>query len=322
MAEPKPIRSLTLSARIGLSMHSLNNEGTEGNQQLTRMVCVVRPDGRLEMVNAISGDMFKHILAEHLHRIALARGLTLSDGARRFSANRIMVKGGDFEQWLDDGGKAATPSQVIDKLLKSCAVTDALGVLITAGGSSVPRKSVVEFGWIVGVPDQVRTKSYFHVKYDPERGESRGQEQQTGQAIFHRPASSGLYAVVATLELDRVGFNDISRDYPVTSDERKKRARALLESFVATFVEPSGAQRNTQSPHIGMFEGVVALSRGPLPPPCISALDEGFVEQVGGIADGLNRIEPNGIEVTRFRTPAEFASVFAEIAESNSVPEA
>ncbi len=44
-------------------MHSLNNEGTKGNQQPTRIVTVVRADGRTESVHAISGDMFKHILA-------------------------------------------------------------------------------------------------------------------------------------------------------------------------------------------------------------------------------------------------------------------
>ena len=85
----KSIRSLALSGRLTLAMHSLNNEGTEGNQQLTRMATVVGPDGQIESVNAISDDMFKHILAEHLQRIVERDNLPMSDGARRFSGNRM-----------------------------------------------------------------------------------------------------------------------------------------------------------------------------------------------------------------------------------------
>ena len=139
-------------------MHSLNNEGTEGNQQLTRMATVVGPDGQIESVNAISGDMFKHILAEHLQRIAERDNLPMSDGARRFSGNRIMVPGGEFEGWLKSDG-AKSPAEVVDEILRRCVVTDLLGILITAGNRSVPRKSVVEFGWVVGIPGEVRTDS-------------------------------------------------------------------------------------------------------------------------------------------------------------------
>ncbi|MCX7840374.1 MAG: DevR family CRISPR-associated autoregulator, partial [Anaerolineae bacterium] len=86
------IYSLSISGRAILDMHSLNNEGGEGNQITTRMVTIVhKPDGKptLTTVNAISGDMFKHIQSEHLHRLALREGLPLSEGARLFNANRI-----------------------------------------------------------------------------------------------------------------------------------------------------------------------------------------------------------------------------------------
>ena len=62
--------SLSISARATLDMHSLNNEGGEGNQIQTRMVNIIDQGGQLQNVNAISGDMFKHIQAEHLFRIA------------------------------------------------------------------------------------------------------------------------------------------------------------------------------------------------------------------------------------------------------------
>ena len=69
------IFNLSIAAKATLNLHSLNNEGGEGNQTQTRIVNIVSHDGRLHSVNAISGDMLKHIQAEHLYRISKERGL-------------------------------------------------------------------------------------------------------------------------------------------------------------------------------------------------------------------------------------------------------
>lgn len=83
--------SLSISARATLDLHSLNNEGGEGNQVQTRMVNIVDENRILHNVNAISGDMFKHIQAEHLFHLARANSdsLPLCAGCREFNANRI-----------------------------------------------------------------------------------------------------------------------------------------------------------------------------------------------------------------------------------------
>jgi CRISPR-associated protein Cst2 len=39
------LNSLSLCARVTLDMHNLNSEGTEGNQQQTRMVHIVDSEG-------------------------------------------------------------------------------------------------------------------------------------------------------------------------------------------------------------------------------------------------------------------------------------
>ncbi|HEX9240617.1 MAG TPA: hypothetical protein VF910_08210, partial [Candidatus Bathyarchaeia archaeon] len=45
------------------------------------------------------------------------------------------------------------------------------------------------------------------------RAEDAADQQKTGanlgQSIFHRPASSGIYAIVCHVELARIGYNDI-----------------------------------------------------------------------------------------------------------------
>ena len=66
----KSIVSLSLALRATLDMHSLNNEGGEGNQIQTRMVNIIDHLGQMHNVNAISGDMLKHVLMEHFYRQA------------------------------------------------------------------------------------------------------------------------------------------------------------------------------------------------------------------------------------------------------------
>src|SRR6516164_7797130 len=85
------VASISISARATLDMHSLNNEGGEGNQIQTRMVDIVGADGRLHNVNAISGDMLKHIQAQHFFELARVQrpSLPLCAGCARFDANRI-----------------------------------------------------------------------------------------------------------------------------------------------------------------------------------------------------------------------------------------
>jgi len=148
------IYSLSLSAELTLDMHSLNNEGGEGNQIQTRMVNIVDGDGKLKNVNAISGDMIKHILAEHLHRIGVASQLQMCSACRTFNANRISADA-DYIAKVEKMSDAES----LTLMLQTCAIDDMMGNLITAGSKSLPRKSVVEFGWVVGKPEKTRSDS-------------------------------------------------------------------------------------------------------------------------------------------------------------------
>jgi CRISPR-associated protein Cst2 len=317
----QPIYSIAISAQAILSLHSLNNEGSEGNQSQTRMVNVMDTSRNLHSVNAISGDMFKHIQAEHLHRLALAAKLPLSDGARAFIADRV---NSDIEKKSELGtriNEASGQAAKLTEILRGCAVTDLEGTLITTGGQSLPRKGVVEFGWVTGIPEQVATQSYFHVKYANERGEKKAGVDDSGsisgkQTPFHRAASSGAYAIVLNLEMARIGFNDISQSYAIDANDRLKRAKALLESVLFTFVEPAGAMRSTQNPHIVDLQGVIAVSRDIAPAPTISPLNPDFVAQLEKIASAINSLRPNAIEIQPFANMAEFAERLAALVQA------
>lgn len=293
------IQSLSLCARVTLDLHNLNNEGTEGNQQQTRMVHIVTPDGHHASVNAISGDMFKHIFVGHLTPLLEEAGEPLSRGARLLNPDRINVDQ-DFVKVVKD---MKSGIDIQDEVLKRCAVTDIAGTLITEGGKSVARKSCAEFGWVVGVPASTHTEQYFHVKYAPEtREKSAGQSDTvTGrQAIFHRPANSGIYALICQLELGRIGVNDISREAVIGEEARQKRARAAIQALLATLIRPAGAQRNTQAPHILGCEGIVATSSTYLPAPMLSPLTESYADQVKKLAGTLNAIHSGAIATHTF----------------------
>lgn len=325
------VNSLSLCARVTLDLHSLNNEGTEGNQQQTRMVHIIDQNGRRAVVNAISGDMFKHILVEHLIPLLKAALQPLSPGAMVHDADRINALNQAFvdfcekEQDFTTNGKKekrkATESEIMTKILTDCSLTDMAGTLVTRG-RSVGRKSVAEFGWVVGLPENgvgeplTTTEQYFHVKYAPEgREAATGGETVAGkQAIFHRPASSGIYALICNLDLYRVGLNDITRVHVIDRDARLARARALIHALVATLLKPTGAQRNTQNPHIVACEGVVTVSSTSLPAPTVSPLHDNYRDQVSRAATVLNRIRPNGVTVTNFDTLADGAGVLADVA--------
>ena len=311
------IHSLSLCARVTMDLHNLNSEGTEGNQQQTRMVHIIDEHGERQIVNAISGDMFKHILVGHLTPMLEAAGEPLSDGARKLNPDRVNADAG-FEKKIKD---LKENSGVLDTVLQSCAVTDVAGTLITAG-RSVGRKSCVEFGWVVGLPDRTVTEQYFHVKYEPEtRAKSAGQDKKGEgsvagtQAIFHRPASSGVYALICNIELDRIGRNDITLGLSIDEASRAKRARAAVQALMATLMHPSGAQRNTQNPHIVACEGVVAISSTSLPAPTVSPLNPDYRGQMSGIAETLNRISAGSAQTHSFESLSDGVKVLQALAE-------
>ena len=72
------IQSLSLSAEVTLALHNLNSEGTEGNQQQTRIVNIIDAEGKRFAVNAVSGDMFKYIYVRHLKAALQGNGQPLS----------------------------------------------------------------------------------------------------------------------------------------------------------------------------------------------------------------------------------------------------
>src|SRR2546422_999307 len=115
--------------------------------------------GERQKLNTLSGDMFKHIFVEHPTPLLDSANQPLSFGARQYNPDRVNV---------DDAFKASIKdvkegSIVLKQVIERCSVTDIAGTLITEG-RAVARKSCVEFGWVVGIPEKTHSEQYFHVK--------------------------------------------------------------------------------------------------------------------------------------------------------------
>lgn len=317
------LHSLAISGLVTMNLHALNNEGSEGNTMMTRMVEIVGEDGNLYTVNAVSGDMFKHIQAEHLFGEAKSTSLPLCGGCRQFDANRIardhelaaeVEKSEEYQKAKKEG---RIDSYNLSRVIKACTLDDCEGILLTgwAGSKSLARKSCIEFGWVVGRPETTRTEAYMHAKFVPEgRGAGSGSEQNLGQNIFHRPASSGQYAVVLNIDLYRIGRNDITLDYELDVEARKKRIQAMLKSVLFTFVKPTGAHRNTQHPHILDFSGVVTSSSSTLPAPTLSPLNKNYITEIEAVAQNLNKVSGSeDVKTWQFSGVGNFSEIMGTI---------
>jgi|WetSurMetagenome_2_1015567.scaffolds.fasta_scaffold32348_2 CRISPR-associated autoregulator DevR family len=407
----KKVASISISGEITLNLHSLNNEGGEGNQIMTRQLTIIDKEGHEHTVNGISGDMFKHIHVGHLINYASEHKLSLCEGCAISDPNRIsldskfisILKGVDPEQFdeedlkkyqeinnaislmiddsskeykdaikelktiekkyiiqkiTDDNDKTEYQSlailietklnkkddnfaekkkqqddakkkkkeiekkysldfsneEKIDKLLEACIVDDVHGVLITAEKNNLPRKSVIEFAWTVGIPDKNNTETYVHTKLVADAGEKgSGTGSNEGQNIFHRPANHGTYAFVCNLDAYRIGFNDISRKYSIEDTERLNRYKAILQSLLSSFLNPKGAMTSTQKPHITDFKGVVAISYKLLPAPTISSINPEYLKEITTITKNLNSIEPDSIEIKKFEGLGELSGIIADL---------
>lgn len=301
-----PVYSIAVNGQLSWQLHALNNEGNEGNQSLTRRYYVIdKNNPEPQYVNGVSGDMLKHIQAEHLHRIAIESGLSLSEGGKRFNPDRV---GYDIEAQKDTFFSAQETDLITrtDKVLKLCTMSDLEGFMVTVkGGQTLKRESVIEFGTVVGVPTLVKTQSYFHAKY--------GEDNPTP---YNVQVSSGLYAAVLNIEAFRVGYNPHNFSYAIDRAESKQRLDALLKSVLYTFLQPNGAKRNTHLPHPDGFSGVITVSTKRCPAPMVSPLQSDFERQIESLAQTLNRLNgEDTIHLYPFDTLAQFADQIATLIE-------
>lgn len=317
------IASISISGEITLNLHSLNNEGGEGNQIITRQLSILDKEGNHHTVNGISGDMFKHIHSSHLVNYANEQGLELSSYSKLNNPNRISAD--DILEYLTSNKKDnKTSADVVDAIINVCSVCDAHGVLITdkvgdnKNSTNTPRKSCIEYGWTVGIPNKNGTESYVHTKLVPNAGgQGSGTSSNEGQNIFHRPANHGAYAFVCNVDAYRVGFNDMTRTYAIDDNQRKARYKAIIQSLISSVINPKGAMTSTQKPHITDFKGVVSFTTSLTPAPTVSALNADYRNEINKVTATLNKLEGDSVHAKTFDSISELTEILVDLASAS-----
>ena len=287
----RAVTGVGVAARVELSAHALNNEGSRNNATLPRQVDVVAGDDVVQ-VNAISGDTVKHAFVDYLRAAIADRGAgdeptPLCEPCRLGDPNRL-----NADEAFQAAARSAQTSNaaVIGELIRRCTIDDVAGLLVTQGNRNAPRRSTVQFGWELGIPDRVRTGRYTHVKLVTGNPRSESAEgSNLGQNVFTRPASSGRYAFVGHCDLGRIGRNDVTLEREISEGAWRARAACALTALLHTVAMPGGAQRNTQLPHVHGVAGALAISLASMPPVVYSPLADDFAEQMARVASAFGR---------------------------------
>ena len=283
--QPKCVFELAILARVKWNLHSLNNEGTIGN--VTEPRTIVLWDGT--KTDGVSGEMMKHIHASWTWLQAKTGNLPLCSACQSFHPQRADA--------ADEGLGQNDNAQAMSTAITRCVLCDLHGFLVQH--PTIHRQSVVEFGWIVGVPGKFNRDIHVHARHAAaERGvseETQGGERQpseestTGEAertevaaqmVYHRPTRSGVYALVTLFQPWRIGLNEVNYTYALDNLEQAHRYRLALTAYEWTLKRPDGAMTSTRFPHIEGIEGIVLISRQAVPVPTLSPLREDYREKL------------------------------------------
>ncbi len=278
------IFEIAILGRVTWDLHSLNNEGSIGN--VTEPRTIVLWDGT--RTDGVSGEMMKHIHAYWTWLQATQdQRPSLCNACRTFQPQRADAARQELN--VNDN------TQAVATAISRCVLCDLHGFLVQQ--PTVHRQSVVEFGWVVGVPGNVHRDVHVHARHAiAERGVEREEEERVAaQMVYHRPTRSGVYAFVTLFQPWRIGLNEVNYTYALNDDHERNRRYGLgMTAYEWTFKRPDGAMTSTRFPHIERIEGIVLISRQVVPVPMLSPLQEDYRKRLEAIA------RQQGVEVRMF----------------------
>ena len=288
---------IAILGRALWELHSLNNEGNVGNVVEPRSIKIIDPNtGEAVTTDGISGEMLKHIHSEFMW--------LLDDKKYLCEACKVLHPERFNYVVNKNKSKFKLSEQVIEEAVKTCDICDIHGFMVEK--PTVSRKSTVEFGWALGIPEVYRD-IHLHARHAPgekgKRQETEEGEREGGtQMIYHRPTRTGKYAIVTVFQPWRIGLNEARQDvYSYNGKRRKERYELALKAYQLMFTRPEGAMTTTRLPHVVDFEGLIVYSTKPVPVPTISPLKEEYKGEIKKIAGTIE-----GIEVLEFKGVADF----------------
>lgn len=283
MSQEEKVYEIALTLRAEIDAHSLNNEGTVGNVTEPRSIALA--DGSI--TDGISGEMLKHMHARAFWSSGTKESFCKS--CQEFSPMKASAN-----PEVNEAVKEKKPHSNVLKTAIQCPLCDVHGFLIEEAALS--RKSLVEFGWALALPEQYHRSIHTHSRVAP--GEKT--KEEAVQMLYDRPTRSGIYAVISLFQPWRIGFNEVVCKYSLDDiHERKKRYDRAIDAYKAMFTRVEGAMTTTRLPHVLGCSGAIVVSKKSAPVCMISPLQENYIEDTKKIAQKEN------LEVHEFKSLAE-----------------
>jgi len=333
------IYEIAILGRVVWNLHSLNNEGTVGNVTEPRSIRIIDPNtGEAVTTDGISGEMLKHIHVEKMWELENDKNM-FCDACKQLKPEKA--------DGVKEVRKAKTPEEVIKNALK-CELCDIHGFLVQQ--PTVSRSSVVEFGWALGIPQVLRDihtharhspheEAIIIIEEEKEAGAWENEEcsnrecetdpttsklfkvkgkwyceehlpEKSIQMVYHRPTRSGEYAIVTLFQPWRIGLNNVTMEYDVEDDKRKKRYELVLKAYQSMFVRTEGAMTSTRLPHTTNFSGIIIVTKNNITAPVISPLKENYIDEIEKISKTINNLE-----IIRFNSISEFVEEINKLLE-------
>lgn len=321
----KQVYEIAILGRVTWNLHSLNNEGTIGNVVEPRTLKLA--DGTT--ADGVSGEMLKHIHTVKLWELEV-------DKTKFCPICQVLepMRADDPDRGIR--GSKMSPGQAMQTAISDCILCDLHGFLIQR--PTVARKSVVEFGWAVGVPGMWQREIHTHARHSVRRGEEAEPEatgpdevealvetspegeapseeavaperpRERRQMLYNRPTRSGIYAVVSVFQPWRIGLNTVDYTYPANLD-RQSRYKLALRAYEAMFLRTDGAMTSTRLPHLEGFEGALVISRINFPVPVVSPLKDDYPSELKKLVEASS----NEFELKLFDDLSGFITALREL---------
>ena len=259
------VQGISISAKLILNVHDLNNEATAGNVSDIRMIDYVDLEGNRHEAPAVSGRMLKHCHFEAMRQLALQEGLPLCAGCQVGEPIRPAV--------LEDGEVKQVARSTADAI-KACALCDVHGYLIAQAakeetaengtrksvkGQSLRRTSTAMFSWLLpSLQSDTPSKQVVHTRVVKQAPEEK--KQDVTQMIFYKSYAAGIYAFVSVLDAGRIGLVDETGANVFDADQWQHRVLVAIEAYRALLSGRLGASLSHAIPHCDCTEALAVVS--------------------------------------------------------------
>lgn len=269
--------SISVSFRLGLGFHALNNEGADGSNLMQPR----RIDVGEITYDGISGEIARRHILENFVSVCQQDKISLmpiSEGLHpdrgplgiRTAARRL-----DHQSLTSENLYAS-----VRKAVEDCAVLDIGGFLAAFGQEAandndyvVERAYINEHCATIGSADPVKRESCFDVGWliseEPQdltvTQHSAYRDTAKLNSRYAQSMRSNIYGGVIRADLHRIGTDDhwylLNQDRNVVKgDKQFRRQKALINAIVNFIASPTGSKTAAWAPHNFLTEGSILLT--------------------------------------------------------------